>query len=107
MLETEESASTSLRPVSKVLMESTFSEVAAMTGEVGSGLVPGLKGYGVSSRLPTKNKKKRMAALSRCRINEEKKMSECDDCVKPKTTCSLYFYIFIGELTGCATSKYL
>lgn len=39
-------------------MESMFSEVAVVTGEVGSGLVPGLKGYGVSSRLPIKIKNK-------------------------------------------------
>ena len=30
---------------------------SGMTGDVGSGLVPGLKGYGVSNRLPGRGEK--------------------------------------------------
>lgn len=30
--------------------------ITGMTGDVGSGLVPGLNGYGVSNRLPTVGK---------------------------------------------------
>lgn len=39
-----------------------------MTGDVGSGLVPGLKGYGVSNRLPMEGK----TDSSKQKINERK-----------------------------------
>lgn len=40
-----------------------------MTGNVGSGLVPGLKGYGVSNRLPNEEKQKRDEIYGQVTVN--------------------------------------
>lgn len=53
VLELQESTLTSFRLISVCLVGYIFSALTSgMTGDAGSGLVPGLRGNGVSNRLP-------------------------------------------------------
>lgn len=73
VLELSKSTSASLWLSSTGLMGYAVSgQTSGMTGDVGSGLVAGLKGYGVSNRLPTERKRQQQTGRQQMRERQGK-----------------------------------